>query len=67
MVLKSKTDLKFTSTDENATKITTTVAYVNPELSDNKAIELTQLLNSFTSNVYGATTRVTTEELGLDG
>lgn len=59
-----KTDLKIYSTDSStATKITTTVSYMNPNATNSTMKEFAQKLNSLTTNVYSETDKVVTTNL----
>lgn len=67
MIASSKTDLKIaTVNDDDDTKRTTTISYVNPELTDNQAITLCQKLMAFSTDTFVGVTKVTTEELLAD-
>lgn len=56
-----KTDLKISSTSATSgQKITTSISYVNPEATSAVMLELSQRLNSFTTNVYDETNLVKT-------
>lgn len=66
MVTNSKTDLKFTTTDDAENKKTTTISYINPELSDNDAITLCQKFNALSTEIFVDVTRVKTETLARD-
>lgn len=63
-----KTDIKLYSTDsETGAKITTSVAYVNPNASNNALKEFAQKLNALTDNVYSSTDRVETVNVDTEG
>lgn len=44
-------------------KINTTISYVNPEVTNQKMLELANALNALTTNSYIKTTKTTTEDL----
>lgn len=67
MIANSRTDLKIaTVNDDDDTKRTTTISYVNPELTDNQAIQLCQKFMAFSTDTFSGVTKVTTEELVQD-
>lgn len=67
MIANSRTDLKIaTVNDDDDTKRTTTISYINPELTDNQAIQLCQKLMAFSTDTFAGVTKVTTEELVQD-
>lgn len=47
----------------NTTKINTTISYINPDVTNQKLIELANALNALTTNQYVKTTKETTEDL----
>ena len=64
MIANSKTDLKIaTVNDDDDTKRPTTISYINPELTDNQAIELCRKFMAFSTDTFVGVTKVTTEEL----
>lgn len=62
-----KVDLKLYSTDaSDGKKITTSVTYVNPNVSNNVLKTFAQQLNAFTTNTYSSTDRVETVNVDTD-
>lgn len=58
-----KTDLTITTTSATDNKkVTNKISYVNPNLSNNQAIELAQAITNLTTDSYSKTTRTDTTE-----
>lgn len=61
-----RTSLKLYSTDGYANDVTTTINYVNPDATDEQALEFTQALNALTTNTYKETEKTVTTNLDSD-
>lgn len=57
--MPTKTDIIINATDANNKKVTNTISYVNPNLSDNTALTLAQKFNALTTNSYQSTEKIT--------
>lgn len=63
-----KVDIKLYSTDSGTgAKQTTTVSYVNPDVSNSVLQNFGQMLNGLTDNNYGSTDRVETTNTDTEG
>lgn len=58
-----QTNLIFYSTDANNKKVKNTISYVNPEISNQTALELTQQVANLTTDTYQSTDRVDTQTI----
>ena len=56
----AKTDLKIKATDSQARSITSTISYVNPNATNAQLATLGTMINSFTTNVYDHSEKITT-------
>lgn len=62
----AKIDLKINAEDGYGKKNTTTIAYVNPEATNEILIQFAQKINNLTSNRYTSTEKVTTTTLDTE-
>lgn len=62
--MSTKTDIIINSFNADNKKTSDTISYVNPDISNNVALELAQRINSLTDNTYSSTERVDRTELG---
>lgn len=63
MSTNTKLSVKSASYLDDKKTVTNTINYINPNLSDEKALELGQRMNALTLNTYKSTSKIETTEL----
>ena len=59
----AKISLEIVTSDDNAKKTTTTVAYINPQAENDKLKQFAQKLIMLTTDIYVGTTKITKESV----
>lgn len=56
--MANQTSITYSGTQQGGAKVTTTIAYVNPDATDNQLIELAEKVNDLTTNTVEDVTRI---------
>lgn len=56
--MANQTSITYSGTQQGGAKVTTTIAYVNPDATDNQLIELAEKVNGLTTNTVDDVTKI---------